>query len=317
MENVVNCECKRYKFIATERNRFPAPLPYIVKEEELPKNQRILVFLPHSDDGRYFGMLLYFMNRNMGNDIKIVIMCSGHHGVDEDIPKEKKMEQRWSEALCWGEMLGFKSSQFIDFKAEKTYDTQKSDVDDRRNMKWLIGYSNPSMIFIPHISDTAQAMNYHTRDMVIRATTRWMTKQHQEEGEKKHVFAVEYPTNHVPFIPPSDRNFIFTLTDPGMANIKHEANKAHESQMSSMFDMTEKMIEAVGSVTEADNLKQLHKSRKYARLISGIDVDPMTSRGEHFGVTKIRLKGETDYCMIEEQIKLPFTGNDKKKWFGE
>ena len=311
-----DCKCKRYNFIPSERNRFPAPLPFIIREDDLPKNQKILVFLPHSDDGRYFGASLYYMNSHGNNNIKLVIMSPGYHGVDEDLSKDKKIEKRWSEAVCWSESLGFKVDQMINFRADVTYDTQKIHHADKEKMRWLIGSFDPTMIFIPHIGDTSQAMNYNTRSMVMSSLTRWITEKHKEKKEKKSVIVVEYPTNNVPFLPPSDKNLIVEL-DPSIAEVKHQANKAHESQSKSGFDMTERMVEAVGAVTEAENLHKIHKHRKYVRSLSGVDIDPEKSRGEHFGITKIRVKGEDEFCIIEEQVKFPLTAADKKKWHGE
>ena len=55
---------------------------------------------------------------NKINNVKIVIISPGHHGVDENIPKQKKMEKRWSEAVCWAECLGYTPDQLIDFRAD-------------------------------------------------------------------------------------------------------------------------------------------------------------------------------------------------------
>ena len=308
-----DCACKRYSFIPSERNRIPAPLPFIIREDDLPKNQKILVFLPHSDDGRYFGASLYYMNSHGDNKIKIVVMSPGYHGVDEDISKENKIEKRWAETICWAESLGFKQSQIVNFRADTTYDTQKIHHADKEKVRWLIGYEDPTMIFIPHIGDTSQSMNYNTRTMVMSSLTRWITEKHKEDNEKKSVLIFEYPTNNVPFIPPSDKNLIIEL-DASIAEVKHQANKAHESQSKSGFDMTERMVEAVGAVTDADKLHQAHKQRRYTRFMSGVDINPNTSRGEHFGITKIRVKGDTEFRIIEEQVKFPLNSADKKKW---
>jgi len=307
-------ETTRYKFSPINRNTFPAPIPFIVDETHIPTNQKIIVFLPHSDDGRYIGSSLYLLNKV--NDVNIVIMSPGYHGVDGDDSKQKKTEQRWSETECWAECLGYKKEQLIDFRADKTYETQRINKSDKEKLYWMISCKKPTLILIPHISDTAQSMTYNTRKMVINALTAWLTNQHRPNNRnKRSVLVFEYPTNHVPLLPPSDKNFIMKFSNPSMADIKHEANKSHESQSTSGFDSTEKMIEAIGSVTDADTLHQVHKHRKYARYISGVRVDPNRSRGEHFGVTKLSIVGPSHFHITEERIKFPLNKKDSKKWF--
>src|SRR5574342_371052 len=71
-----------------KRNRPIAPVPYIHTEAGLPIGQKALVFLPHSDDGRYIGCSLSLMNRLTGpgqrpsNDMRIIVVASGYRSVE-------------------------------------------------------------------------------------------------------------------------------------------------------------------------------------------------------------------------------------------
>lgn len=301
-----------YKFQPVERYVAPAPVPYILSEENLPRDHKVLVFLPHSDDGRYFGSSLYLMNKT--NDVKIIVMSTGYHGVDEDLSKSKKIEKRWGETRCWAEMLGFKPSQLIDFRADNTYEKQKIDNTDMQKLHWLLEYEKPTMIFVPHMADTAQPINFNTRAMVVACTFNRLRDKHKENHSTKSILVVEYPTNHVPIIPPSDKNCIVVFSDNGLAEIKHEANKAHESQVASGFDITERFVEAVEAVTEADSISHFCKQRRKIHALSGVEVDPMKSRGEQFSITKVHVKSDKTPIIIEERLKFPLCKRDDKLW---
>ena len=303
-----------YQCKSVQRYVVPAPIPHIITEKDLPKNHKILVILPHSDDGRYFGSSLFFLNKT--NDVKIAIMSTGHHGVETNISKKRKILQRWNEAISWAKMLGYGIEQLINFRADKTYSTETIDETDMQKLHWFMEYEKPSLIFVPHISDTGHAINFNSRIMAIRAMSCWMTDRHKRNvNDKKTVLVAEYPTNHVPILPPSDKNFIVMFTDPSIAEIKHQANKCHVSQKSTGFDMTERMVEAIETVTEAEDIYQANKRRKYARLLSDVDIDTNISRGEHFGITKMSVKIIRSVpFIIEERLKFPLNKSDTNKW---
>jgi LmbE family N-acetylglucosaminyl deacetylase len=303
-----------YQFKPVQRYVVPAPIPHIVTEKKLPRNHKILVVLPHGDDGRYFGSTLSLLNKT--NDVKIVIMSPGYHGVETNISKNKKIKQRWDEAVAWAKMLGFKIEQLVDFRADKTYKKETIDNTDMQKLHWFMEYEKPTLIFLPHISDTAHAINYNSRVMTIRALSCWMTDRHKRNSrDKKPILIAEYPTNHVPILPPSDKNFIVTFTDPSIAEIKHQANKCHVSQKDTGFEMTERMVEAIETVTEAEDIYQAHKRRKRARLLSDVCLDSNTSRGEQFGITKFSIKMMRSVpFIVEERLKFPLSKSDKNKW---
>ena len=177
-------------------------------------------------------------------------------------------------------------------------------------------YEKPTLIFLPHISDTAHAINFNSRTMTIRAISCWITDKHKRNArDKKSILIAEYPTNHVPILPPSDKNFIVMFTDPSIAEMKHKANKCHASQKSTGFEMTERMVEAIETVTEAEDIYQANKRRKYARYLSGVDVKANTSRGEQFGITKIAVRIIRSVpFIVEERLKFPLNKSDKNKW---
>jgi len=305
---------KEYQIKAVQRYVVPAPIPHIITEKDLPKNHKIIVILPHSDDGRYFGSSLFFLNKI--NDVKIVIMSTGHHGVETNISKDKKIQQRWDEAVSWAKMLGYEKEQLVDFRADKTYSRETIDNADMQKLHWFMEYEKPTLIFLPHISDTAHAINFNSRTMTIRAISCWITDRHKRNSsDKKPVLIAEYPTNHVPILPPSDKNFIVMFTDPLITEMKHKANKCHISQKSTGFGMTERMIEAIETVTEAEDIYQANKRRKHAKYLSDVDVNADTSRGEQFGITKIAVKIiHSIPFIIEERLKFPLNKSDTNKW---
>ncbi|MBN2200369.1 PIG-L family deacetylase [bacterium] len=301
-----------YPFYPVKRFVTPAPVPYIATEEALPNNQRILVFLPHSDDGRYFGGSLHLLNRR--NAVRIVIMSPGFLGVDQNLPIEEKTRLRWEEAVSWAQVLGFKSEQLVDFRADRTYTSQSVDEIEMERLRRLILEQSPTMVFIPNLSDTAQAINYNTRAMVVASLLSFIEEQHRRDPSVfSPLLMVEYPTNHVPILPPSDRNFVIFFNDPDLSRLRREANMAHRSQSTSCFDMTESLVEAVHAISEADTIHYLQKRQNCAEKLRGITVDPRTSRGEHLGMTKLDVKGDTP-AIVEIRLEFPLSDTDRQVW---
>jgi LmbE family N-acetylglucosaminyl deacetylase len=301
-----------YGFSPVKRFVAPAPAPYLVTEKDLPRHHRILVFLPHSDDGRYFGATLSLMDK--WNQVKVIIMSPGYHGVDQDLTVEQKIRLRWTEALRWAGTLGLNKRQLGNFRADQTYNTQQINEGELIRLRRLIRRESPTMVFIPHLSDTAQAINHNTRAMVVESLLWWIEKIHKANPRRyRPVIVVEYPTNHVPILPPSDKNFVIFFTDPEPTRLRREANLEHRSQSPACFDLTEQLVEALHAISEADTLHYLHKRRQVAECITGITVDPRTSRGEQFGVTLMCVKGEPP-TIIERRIAFPLSAEDNRIW---
>jgi LmbE family N-acetylglucosaminyl deacetylase len=302
----------RYHFKSVKRFVFPAPVPYIFREDDLLRNHKIMVCLPHSDDGRYCGCTLHLLNKN--NDMRIVIVSPGYRGVEEPQSIDQKTELRWKEALSWAEKLGFRADQIINFRADKTYRTQRINGKDMRRLFALYEKEKPTAVFLPHISDTAQAINYHTRKMVMKAVLHGLKLQAENNQEKiKPVLLFEYPTNHVPLLPPSDKNLTIFFEDPNLAKIKHDANLAHKSQSIAYFDIQGKFAEAMMAIEQADTIYHASKRLHLAESLSSVEVNPQTSRGEHFGVTKISLQ-KARRLFTEERIRFPLSNGDKRLW---
>ncbi|MBN1895764.1 PIG-L family deacetylase [bacterium] len=303
-----------FAFRPVRRNVFPAPIPYIFTEKDLPTNQKLLVFLPHSDDGRYFGCSLHLMNRN--NDIRIVIISPGYRGVDAPVDREDKIRMRWQEALNWAGVLGFNKEQLVNFRADRTYNNQKIHGEDQKRLCALFEQENPTAVFLPHISDTAQAINYNTRRIVLKAALRRLRTRAGENRNAESLLLFEYPTNHVPLLPPSDKNFMVFFTDPQTAQVKHKSNLAHLSQSEACFDIQGKFAEAMMAISEADTIHQASKRRHLSECLSGVEVNPHTSRGEHFGVTKVTVFPEKR-AIVERRILFPLSEEDKRLWTGQ
>jgi hypothetical protein len=301
-------------FRPVERFIRPAPVPHIVTEKELPTGHRVLVFLPHSDDGRFFGGTLHLLNRS--NRVKVVVMSPGFHGVDQDLSVEEKIRLRWEEALAWGAALGFDAGRITAFRADRTYTSQKVDPADQERLDGLVASEAPTLVFLPHLGDTAQAINYNTRAMVVSSLLRWIGGRDGRgpgPGPLPPLFVAEYPTNHMPILPPSDKNFVIFFTDPEITRLRREANLEHRSQSPSCFDLTEKLVEAVHAISEADTLHYLQRRRHYAECLSGVTVDPRTSRGEHFGLTTLEVRGVPP-AVVEDRVSFPLSERLSHFW---
>src|SRR5512137_62148 len=102
------------------RNRPVGVIPFIIWEEELPRGQRILAFLPHADDGRFIGASLSLLNRNEDgqprNRVRIVVVCPGYRSVEGDLTMEAKSQLRAEEAVAWARELGYEPGQLTQFR---------------------------------------------------------------------------------------------------------------------------------------------------------------------------------------------------------
>lgn len=304
------------------RNRPIAPVPYIHTEGGLPRGQKALVFLPHSDDGRYIGASLALMNQaeddGLRNDMRIIVVASGHRSVDGTRSKEEKAAVRQREALAWAVRLGYRPPQVLFFGAEETYEARRGILrQDQERMNAFMAAEEPTMVLVPHIADTAQHINYYTRKMVLTAVTRWLAGEFATRRATRDVLVLEYPTNHVPILPPSDKNFIVAFTDPGLAEVKHEANKAHASQEAKGFDVMEKFVEAIDALRDSDDVFQISRAgRRFARFLSDVTPNPRRARGEHFGATRLRLDARRGGVpiLVERRLKFPLGGEDATRW---
>lgn len=306
------------------RNWPVGAVPYIIREDDLPRNQKVLVFLPHSDDGRFIGATLSQMNRAEGdrrrNEMRIVVVCPGYHCIEAGLLSEaEKVQLRWDEALCWGQALGFGSEQMIYFGAERSYALRRRVVQDQRRMDDYIRQEQPSMVFVPHKSDVAQHTNASSRAMVLNSLTRWIGRAGDAEEQRKSVFVVEYPTLHVPILPPTDKTIIVAFNDPCFTEIKHAANRCHKSLETKHFDMMGRFVEAIDALSGADTVLEARRTgdRETCR-ISDVSLNPVKSRGEHFGVTRLRLEMQrTGPVIFEERIIFPLSDNTGLQWIGK
>jgi LmbE family N-acetylglucosaminyl deacetylase len=301
-----------YDFFPAQRFVTPAPVPYIATEKELPRQHRVLVFLPHSDDGRYCGATLHLLNP--ANTITIVVVSPGYQGVDQDLPLEAKSQLRWNETRRWAEILGFSESQLINFRADQTYASQQIDPGEHDRLQQLVLAERPTLVFVPPLSDTAQAINYNTRAMVFQSL-RVRVEHEFRAGPTSYrpVIVVEYPTNHVPILPPSDKNFVLFCTDPCVTELRRRANLEHQSQSPAHFHLNERLVEAIHAIAEADTLRYLQKRRHVAERVVGVNIDPRTSRGEHFGVTRLCVTGDPP-AIVEERMVFPLSDADRALW---
>jgi len=252
------------------------------------------------------------------NDVWIVVVASGYRSVEGELSKEEKAAVRQREALGWAARLGYQPAQVRFFGAEETYEARRGILrQDQERMNTFITAEEPSMVLVPHIADTAQHINHYARKMVMTAVTRWLEGEFAKRHAARDVLIMEYPTNHVPILPPSDKNFIVAFSDPGLAEVKHEANKAHESQEAKGFDVMEKFVEAIDALRESDDVFQISRAgRRFARFLSDVTPNPRRARGEHFGATRLRIheRRSGQPILVERRLKFPLAGEELTRW---
>ena len=303
-----------------KRNRPVGVIPYIIWEDELPRGQRILVFLPHSDDGRFIGATLSLLNRAEGgeprNRVRIVVVCPGYRSVEGDLTTEEKGRLRRDEALCWSRELGYAPEQMLFFGADKTYARRRRDPGEQERMDQLVREERPTMVLLNHISDTAQHANHCTRTMVLNSLTCWMAEEWRGGHGTREVFVVEYPTLYVPILPPSDKNVILAFSDPAFPQIKHRANLCHRSQEAKFLEMLGKLVEAIDVLSGADAVCEARRAgKRFSKRLSAVDLNPVKSRGEHFGVTRLRVsESSREPAIVEERVQFPLSTDDGRSW---
>ena len=302
------------------RNRPVGVIPFIIWEDELPRNQRILVFLPHADDGRFIGATLSQINRPEGeqprNRVRIAIVCPGYRSVEGGLSQEEKSTLRANEAMCWGRELGYAPEQLIHFRADKTYARRRIDHGEQDRMDQLIRDERPSMVLVNHVSDVAQHANHCTRTMVLNSLIRWLGEEGARADGARELFVIEYPTLYVPILPPADKNIIVAFSDPAYPQIKHRANLCHRSQDAKFLEMLGKLVEAVDVLSGADAVCEARRAgRRFSKRISAVALDPVRSRGEHFGVTRFRLAAaRREPTVVEERLRFPLSAADLGSW---
>jgi LmbE family N-acetylglucosaminyl deacetylase len=302
------------------RNRPVGAIPFIIWEEELPRDQRILVFLPHADDGRFIGATLSLLNRTEDgqprNSVRIAIVCPGYRSVQGDLSNEQKSRQREEEAASWGRELGFAPGQLIQFRADRTYARRRVDREEQARMDRLIRDERPTMVLVNHVSDVAQHANHCTRTMVLGSLTGWLAEEGARADGAREVLVVEYPTLYVPILPPADKNVIVAFSDPAFPQRKHQANLCHRSQDAKFLEMLGKLVEAVDVLSTADAVGEARRAgSRFSKRISAVPLDPVKSRGEHFGVTRLHLAAVLpEPAIVEERVRFPLSAEDVSSW---
>ena len=303
-----------------KRNRPVGALPFIIREDELPGGQRILVFLPHSDDGRFIGSTLSQLNRMEGgqprNRVRIVVVCPGYRSVEGAMTNEEKGQLRLSEALCWAQELGFDPGQVLFFGADRTYARRRCDPAEQERMDRLIREEVPTSVFLPHISDIAQHANHCTRTMVLNAVTSWLAEESLGGRGSNEVLLVEYPTLYVPILPPADKNVIVAFSDPSFTLIKYRADQCHRSQQTKYLEMLGRLVEAIDVLSGADAVCEARRAgERFSRHLSEVALNPVKSKGEHFGVTRLRIgEARGGRAIVEERLQFPLSSPDGQRW---
>jgi LmbE family N-acetylglucosaminyl deacetylase len=236
--------------------------------------------------------------------------------VEGDMTNEEKGQLRRSEALCWAQELGFDPGQVLFFGADKTYARRRCESGEQERMDRLIQEEIPTVVFLPHISDVAQHANHCTRTMVLNAVTRWLREEVRSGRGGREVLVVEYPTLFVPILPPSDKNVIVAFSDPAIAQTKHRADLCHHSQERKYLEMLGRLVEAIDVLSGADAICEARRAgTRFARHLSTVALNPVKSKGEHFGVTKLRVEhARGEPTIVEEKLQFPLSARDGENW---
>ncbi|HEY5999105.1 MAG TPA: PIG-L family deacetylase [bacterium] len=303
-----------------KRNRPVGVIPFIIWEEELPRGQRVTAFLPHADDGRFIGASLSLLNRTEAgaprNRVRIAIVCPGYRSVEGAQSIEEKSRLRAEEAVDWARELGYAPEQVMQFRADRTYARRRVDRGEQARMHQLIREERPTMVLLNNVADVAQHANHCTRIMVLRSLTAWLAEEASRADGAREVLIVEYPTLYVPILPPADKNVIVAFRDPAFVQIKHRANRCHRSQDAKYLEMLGKLVEAVDVLSGADVVCEARRAgTRFSKRLSAVALDPVRSRGEHFGITRLRLvAGRPEPTIVEERVPFPLSAEDVESW---
>jgi hypothetical protein len=80
----------------------------------------------------------------------------------------------------------------------------------------------------------------------------------------------------------------------------------------------EKFVEAIDAMRESDDAFQIGRAgRRFSRYLSEVRVNPRQSRGEHFGVTRLRIspRQKSEPTLVEERVRFPLGPEDQRSWF--
>jgi hypothetical protein len=127
---------------------------------------------------------------------------------------------------------------------------------------------------------------------------------------------VEYPTLFVPILPPSDKNVIVAFSDPAFTLIKYRAEQCHRSQRTKYLEMLGKLVEAIDVLSGADAVCEARRAgERFSKHLSEVALNPVKSKGEHFGVTRLRV-GEARGvpAVVEERLRFPLSARDGESW---
>jgi len=288
----------------------PVSSAAIISETELPKNHRILCFLPHPDDVRFIGCCLKTLS--LDNELMLIIMASGHHAIlKQEMSVEKKKEIRKEEMRAWSETIAISGQTLHFLEAEETYERKTITEEDQDKVTRLIRNENPSMIMIPHRDDVLQAVNRCTRTMVGRGVAAGIPEREQRQERVTPLLILEYPTLYNPFISFKYRNLNVLITDSELSEKKHRANKAFRSLDRTYIDLTERCVEAYDASCLSEYVSQYNSRCTITSHIQCIDA--RQCRCEHYHISILRHKEQEGTLLLcQQSLEYPLASREKR-----
>ena len=300
-----------YKFTSETCGWTPCfPTSALIGESDLPSGQRVCCFAPHCDDVRFIGATLKALQEH--NDLKIIVMASGHHAITRDIPVEEKRTIRKNEMRDWADVMGLGAGCLHFLDAEATYDAKTPSPEDQVKVNGLFMNLKPTLIFISQSIDVLQPINRCTNRMIFSAIKHGV-ESGRDGGGLCPLIVFEYPTLYAPFIPFKKRNLNVIFTNDGLSESKHKANKAFRSMDRTFLDISERCIEAYDATCLSEFVFHYNRECYKSRVVPPIN--PRMLRCELFSASKIILEQAMETLIVrQEVIRFPVTGNDAGLW---
>jgi LmbE family N-acetylglucosaminyl deacetylase len=300
----------RYEYRSTSGRTLPFPTSALISEADLPSGQRVCCFTPHCDDVRFIGATLKTLHAR--NNLKIIVVASGHHAVNAEIPLEEKRTIRKNEMRAWGDALGLEAGCIHFLDAEATYDAKTVCPDDQARANRLFTELKPTLILTPQSDDVLQPINRCTNEMIRGAVMNW-AKQDGVHGGLNPLIELKYPTLYAPFISFKKRNLNVIFSDEGLAEVKHRANKAFRSMARTFLAISERCIEAYDATCLSEFV--FHYKNDCYQSPTVRPVNPNRMRCEHFSAAKITsVRTDETAGVRRELIRFPLNGEDMLLW---
>lgn len=221
--------------------KLPKNLLKTIKLEALPKNKRIVVISPHSDDvsiscGGTINVLARY------NKITPVLFFTGYRGIESKTAKQATAT-REEEMRKEAKILGIIPPVFLRLESynEDNFSVYEEDIVEVEN--FLI-QQNPDIIFLPK-KDDAHPRHKLTTQITLKALQTPFLKK-EEQAEPTKLFFYENPWSLFESL---EFNAVFFLSKSDL-NKKIQAVRAHTSQLKrTAFDKATRNVAEFRGIT--------------------------------------------------------------------